>query len=117
MVNPEVREEVPDEQVAPAELVTENYESRDSNGQTDIAQEDQLGIPGFVQWAGGVEMVNTAEPAVLLALSATLALAFVVVVSGNVGHQVVGPADELLSEEVDEGDDRRLLTELTKFVG
>lgn len=117
MVDPEVRNEVPDEEVGPAEVVAEIDEDGGSDGDAEVAEEDQLGILSLVEGAAGVEVVDAVEKAVLLALAAALALALVVVVAGNVGQEVVGPADELLGNEHEQGDDGGLLAELGQLVG
>lgn len=61
-------------------------------------------------------MVDAGEPTILLALPATLPLAFVAVVTGDVGQEIVRPANQLLSEKIDEGDDRCFLTQLAELV-
>lgn len=117
MVDPEVGDEVPDEEVGPSEVVAEIDESRDGDGEADVAQEDQLGILSFVEGAAWVEVVHAIQEAVLLPLATALGLALVVVVASHVGQQVVGPANQLLSEKHDEGHDGGLLAELRQLVG
>lgn len=117
VVHPEIGNEVPDEHVGPAEGVAEVDEGSGSQANAQVAQQDQLGVLGLVQGAAGVVVVNAGEEAVLLALAATLTLALVVVVAGDVGQEVVGPADELLADQVNQGDDGGLLPELGQLVG
>lgn len=117
MVHPEVWEEVPNEQVVPAKSVTKIDETGDGDSETQVAQENQLGVLSLVQRTAGVEVANATSKAVVLALAAALALALVVVVAGDVGQEVVGPTNQLLANQVDEGDDGGLLAELRQFVG
>lgn len=70
----------------------------------------------LVQGAGGVEVVDTAEQAVLLALALALDLALVVVVAGDVSHEVHGPSTELLADGVEQGVDGSLVSQLGDLV-
>lgn len=116
MVNPEVRDEVPDEHVGEAKLLDEEVQGGHGQADTDVAEDDEMGVLVLVQRGTGVEVVNAAAEAVVLALAATLALALVVVVAGDVGQEVVGPADELLAEEQEQGVDGGLLGQLRQLV-
>lgn len=58
VVHPEIGDEVPDKHVVESVGPAESDEGRDSDGDTKIAQQDQLSILGFVQRAGGVEVVD-----------------------------------------------------------
>lgn len=62
-------------------------------------------------------MVHSIEETVLLALATPLSLLFVAVVSSDVGQEVVGPSNELLAKEVEQGYDGSLFAELGEFVG
>jgi hypothetical protein len=117
VVNPEVGNKVPDGHVVETELLDKEVQSSGGDGNTDIAQDDELGIPVLVKRAAGVEVVNTATKTVVLALATTLLLALVVVVAGNVGHEVVGPANELLEHEHEQSESRSLLSEVSELVG
>lgn len=116
MVHPEVRNEVPNQHVVEAKLLGEEVENSSSNQKAEVAQEDELLVLLLVKWAGRVEVVDTAEVAVLLANTLTLALLVVVVVAGNVGGEVHQPTSELLGDGVDSGGDGSLLGELRKLV-
>lgn len=116
MVNPEVRDEVPDEHVGEAKLLDEEVQGGHGQADTDVAEDDEVGVLVLVQRSTGVEVVNATAETVVLALAAALALALVVVVAGDVGHQVVGPADELLADEDEQGVDRGLLGQLGQLV-
>lgn len=61
-------------------------------------------------------MVNAAAGPVVLALATALSLALVVVVASDVGQEVVGPADELLADEHEQGVDGGLLGQLGQLV-
>jgi hypothetical protein len=86
------------------------------DGETQVTQGNQLRILSLIQRAGGVEMVDTTEVAIALALSAALGLAFVVVVAGDVGEKIHGPSEQLLKEEVGDGGDGGLLHQLIQIV-
>lgn len=117
MVDPEVGDEVPDEHVVPAEVVSEVEEGSGGKGDTDVADDDIGGLLVVEDGGGGVEVVDTTAETVVAALATSLALALVVVVAGDVGEEVVGPADELLAEEHEEGVGGSLLGQLSQLVG
>ena len=117
MVHPQIREEVPHEHVVEAVGTAEDGQDGDGYGQADIAEQDQLGILGFVERAVRAEVVDPAKVAICLALAATLRLALVVVVARHVEEEVHGPAEQLLANGVDEGGDRCLLRQLVQIVG
>lgn len=117
VVNPEVGNKVPDGHVVETELLDEEVQSSGHQTNTNIAEDDELSILVLVQRAAGVEVVDTTTEAVLLALAATLTLALVVVVAGNVGEEVVGPADELLEDEHKKSESGGLLSKMGKLVG
>lgn len=116
MVNPEVWDEVPDKHVEPSELASKSVQDGSDDQQAEITEQDQLGVLGLVQWAVGVEMIDTAEETVTLALSTSLALAFVEVMAGNVGEKVHGPSKKLLENHVDNGMDGSLLSEFIELM-
>lgn len=116
MVNPEVRDEVPDEHVGEAKLLDEEVQGSHGQADTDVAEDDEVGVLVLVQRGTGVEVVNAAAGTIVLALAAALALALVVVVAGDVGQQVVGPPDELLADEDEQGVDGGLLGQLGQLV-
>lgn len=116
MIHPEIRGEIPYGQIRPAiPLADQDQHGRD-DGQPEIAEQDQLRILGFVQRARWVEVVDAVEEAVRLALAATLALALVVVVAGDVAQQIARPTAQLLLEEIHEGHDGRVLRQLGQLV-
>lgn len=117
MVDPEVGNKVPDGHVVEAKLLHEEVQTSSDQTNTNVAQDDELSITVLIQRAAGVEVVDTTAETVLLALSATLALALVEVVAGDVGHEVVGPANELLQDQHEQGESGSLLGEVSEFVG
>lgn len=116
MVNPEIREEVPNEHVRPAESVTEIHQGGRRQTDTDITQHDEVGVLVLKQRGAGVKVVDTTAIAVVLALATSLTLPLVVVVAGDIGEQVVGPADKLLANEHQQGIDGSLLSELAQLM-
>lgn len=61
-------------------------------------------------------MVDAGGISVYLALSTAFRLTLVVVVAGNIEEEVHGPAEQLLSDRVEEGSDWSLLSQLVQFV-
>jgi hypothetical protein len=116
VVDPKVGDEVPDGHVVEAKLLDEEVQSGTHQTDTNVAQDDELSIAVLVKRAAGIEVVNTATETVVLALATALLLALVVVVAGNVGHEVVGPADELLENKHDQSEGGSLLSEVSKLV-
>ena len=116
VVDPEPGNPEPNGSVGPAKGVAEVDLDESAEGDAEIAEGDELRVLLLVQGAAGVEVVDAATHAVLLALTASLALALVVVVAGDVGHEVVGPADELLPDEHGQGEDGSLLGQLGHLV-
>lgn len=116
MVDPEVRKKVPDQHIVPAKLVDE--EAEHSGGQTDtnVAKDNEPSILFLEKRAAGVEVADTTTETVVLALSTALTLALVVVVAGNVGQEIVGPANELLAKEHQKGVNGGLLGQLRQLV-
>lgn len=116
VVDPEVRDTIPDEEVEPAIVLTNIVQAGASDEETDITQYDQLGVLGLVQRAGWVEVVDTSEVTITLALSTSFRLTLVVVVASNVGEEIHWPSEELLQEKVPSGQDRGLLHKLTNLM-
>lgn len=116
MVHPKVGDKVPDSHVCPAEAVPKVGEGTNGKSESDIRENDILGVFGVEDGAAGIKVVYATPEPVLLTLATALALALVEIVSGDVGQKVVGPADELLEEEVQCRVDGSLFTELTEFL-
>lgn len=115
VVDPEVRDTVPHEQVQPAIGGADIVQKRTGKEETNVTQDNQLGILGLVQRARGVEVVDRTTPAVLLALAAALGLLLVVVVASHVGGQVQQPAEQLLADHVGSSGNGGLLNELAEL--
>lgn len=116
VVHPEIGDEVPDEQVGEAVVVANVPESSGDSGKANVASKDQVLVLLLIQGARGVEVVDTAKEAVLLALALALRLPLVEVVAGDVADEVQRPASELLSDGVDKGSNGGLLGQLIKLV-
>lgn len=93
MVDPQVWHEIPDGKVRPAEICADPVQGGAGDHQAKIAEEDEGCLLGLEQWAGRAEVVDSAEEAVLLPFPTTLRLAFVVVVTGDIRHQIQGPSE------------------------
>lgn len=116
VVNPEVRDDVPDKQICPAIGLTDIVESNSRETQTEIAQCDQLRILVLVQGAGKIEVVDAAKPTILLAFTAAFGLTLVVVVSGDVSGKVQQPSKQLLQHHMRCSRNGSLLHEFAQFV-
>ena len=81
VVYPEIRQEVPHKQVGPAEVAADKVQGTANDCDAEIAEGNELGVFGFVEWGSGVEVVHTSTKPILLALAATLLLKLVVVVA------------------------------------
>lgn len=62
-------------------------------------------------------MVDTPEVSVLLALTTTLRLTFMVVVPSNIGEEIHGPSEKLLENKIGSGQDGGFLHQLRQFMG
>lgn len=116
VVNPKVGNTIPKENVEGSKLLGSGIQRVSHQGNSDVGQNNQLGILGLVQRRGRVEVRNSSKVSVLLSNSTSLLLAVVVVVSGNVGEEVKNPSNELLGDRVGEGSDGSLLGELGNIV-
>lgn len=116
MVDPEVWQEVPDQHVGPAELLDEQAEHSGGQTDTNVTEDNEPCILLLEKRAAGVEVADTTTESIVLALATALTLALVVVVAGDIGQEVVGPADELLAEKHEESVDGSLLGQLRKLV-
>ena len=116
MVDPEVRNEVPDEHVDPAELVAKKVQDSTGNRDAEVTEQDQLLILPLVQRARWDEVVDTTAETVVLANTLALGLLLVLVMASDVAEDICRPADELLSDEVKERGDRGILGELVELV-
>ena len=116
MVHPQIGDAIPHREVEPAVRRANIVQGGADDGQTDVAQEDQLRILGLIQRAGRVEVVDTAKVSVALALATAFGLAFVVVVASHVGEEVQGPPEQLLQEHVDDRSNGGLLHQLVELM-
>lgn len=116
VIDPEIRHKIPNCKIGPAVFATDQVQRCRSDGQSKIAEKDQIGILRLVKWASRVKVVNTTEKAVLLALATTLGLARVLIVSSDVAEEVHRPATQLLSYDVYDGSNGGLLDQLVQLV-
>lgn len=116
MVHPEIRQDVPDQEVGPAEVLADLVKGSSNDEQTEVTQENEVRVLGIVQWAARIEMVDATEESIFVPLAATVALTLVLVVTSDVGQQVHGPAAKLLVEEVESGGQRRLLGQFVQLM-
>jgi hypothetical protein len=112
VINPQIRQNVPYEQVGPAIGLSNRDQDAGSDQEPEITQCDQLGIFSLVQWAGRIEVVNTSTKTVLLSLPAAFELAFVEIVTGNIGHEICWPASELSAKKTEGCEDWGLFRQL-----
>lgn len=116
VVDPKVWSEIPDGHVGEAELLAEQDEASNDDSKTEVTEEDELSILGFEKRTSRVEVIDTSSKSVDLSFSASLTLTFVVVVASNIPKQVHGPAENLLSDGMDDGSDWGFLGQLVDLV-
>lgn len=116
MVDPQVGKEIPNTHVGEAVGFAKSEKDAGDDDKTEITQENELGVLGLIQRAVWVEMVDTLEPAICLALASSLMLLLMVVVASDISKEVQWPAEQLLSDRVNEGSDWGLLGELVDFM-
>lgn len=116
MVDPEIGCNIPDKEVGHPICLADPVQGAEGEQETEIAEQDQISILGLVQRALGVEVIDTASPAVTLAFSASFALRLVVVVAGDVEEEICGPPSELLDKQGIDGDDGGLFGEFLDLV-
>ena len=116
VIDPEIRHQIPDSQVRPAVIPSDQKQEAACNEQTKIAQKYQLAILGLVQWARRTEMIDTSAEPVFLPFAAAFDLALVLIVAGDISEQVKGPTKQLLSDQVSRCGDRSLLHQLIQLM-
>lgn len=116
MVHPEIRHTVPNEEIDPAKVRSNIIEHAAHEEESQVTQNDELSILGLIQRAVGVEVVDASEITIPLALSASLGVVFMVVVAGDIGEQVHGPAEELLQDQIGGSQKGGLLHQLRQLV-
>jgi hypothetical protein len=116
VVDPEPGNDVPNEDSLETVDLADESEDGESDGKTEVTEEDQLLVLALVKRAVGQEVANTATEAVEPAGTLALGLLGVVVVAGDVEEQVHGPAGNLLTDHVDGGVDGSLLHELVHLM-
>lgn len=115
VVDPEVWDDVPHEQVREPVLVSDKSKDRGCDGKTEVGQEDQVLVLLLVKRTAGQEVVDAAI-AVLLADTLALRLLGVVVVASHVLKEVHWPSTKLLNQERNGSVDWSLLHQLVHLV-
>ena len=100
MIDPQVWQDIPHQQVGPAEVATDVVENATDDGNAEIAESDELSIFGLIERRCSVEMVDTACDSVLLALATTLLLVLVLVVASHISNEISRPSAKLLNNEL-----------------
>jgi len=116
VVDPEVWDNVPDEEVGEAELAADEVEERTGDQETKVGQKNKVLILSLVKRARWHEVVDTTTVAVELAGTFALSLLVVVVVASNVLEKVSWPSTELLHEQEAEGCNWGVLCQLVELV-
>ena len=116
VVHPEVGDDVPHGNIGESEALDGVCKAAKGKSKTDIAVDDVDGLLVVEDGAAGVVVVHTAESTVGLALATALTLTLVEVVSSDIGHKVVGPANKLLGEKVESCENGSLLGKLMELV-
>lgn len=116
VVHPEIRDSVPHEEVEPAKVLSEKVQDAAHDEKAHIARDDELSIFRLVQRTRRVEMVDTSEEPVPLALPTTLWLFLVIVMAGDIGEEIHWPSKQLLENEVGSGEERGFLHQFRQFM-
>jgi hypothetical protein len=116
VVHPQVWHKIPHGHVGPAESVAKVGKGTGGNGKTNIGKDNVLGVLVVKDGGSGIEVIDAAAGTVLLALAAALTLTLVEVVASDIGHEVFGPANELLAKEVQQGIYGSLFAKLAELV-
>lgn len=116
VVDPQIWKTVPEEQVRPAEVRANLIQSCSGDQKTKVAQQDQFRVLRLIQRAAGVEMVHTSEQTILLALSTSLLLGLMLIVTSGVGEEVHGPAEKLLADDPARSGDWCLFSQLVQLM-
>ena len=116
VVDPQIRKDIPDQEVGPAESAANEVKRRANETKTEIAEQNQMRILGIVDRAARIEVVDTAEETILRAVTTSVTLSAVLVVAGNVGQEVSWPATELLVDQVESSSQRSLFGQLVQLV-
>jgi hypothetical protein len=116
VVYPEVWDKIPHKHVLESVSLAKFVENASSNGKTNITQQNELGILGFVQRTRWVEVVNAGGESIDLSFSTSLGLLLMIVVSSDVADEVHGPSEKLLTKRVDNGSDWSFLGQLMNLV-
>jgi len=74
VVDPQIWEEIPDRHIRKSELPAQDRKDTDCDGETDVAQEDELRILHLVKWTGWIEVIDT-------------------IVASHIGEKVHGPPE------------------------
>jgi len=116
VVHPEVRSEIPDSHVGETIGFAEYDENANCNSKAEITKEDELGVLGLIKRTVWVEVVDTTEEPISLALPTTFKLTLVAVVASDIAKEIHWPAQELLSNGVDQGCNWSFFGQLGQFV-
>ena len=115
VIHPEIRQEIPDKQVAPAIRAANHEQGTSNNQQSKIREHNQVLVFLLVQRTSRIEVVDTTI-AILPARAFALELPVVIVVACNVGDQVQWPPEQLLRHQLDCGVNWRLLEQLVHLM-
>lgn len=116
VVNPEIGNEVPNEHIGQSKFAAEEVQSSYGQSDTDVTDDNKVGLLVIEDRTAWVKVVDTTTKTVVLALAAALALTLVEVVAGDIGQDVVGPAEELLSNKHAEAEDGSLSGEFRQLM-
>ena len=116
VVNPEIRNYVPNEQAVPSPVLVHPVKGTESDRNAEIAQEDEVLLLLFIQRAGRPEVVHTTKKSVDRSFALALRLSLVVVMASDIGEEVELPASKLLTDHVDKRSHWGLLGQLVDLM-
>ena len=115
VINPEIWQSIPDQQIGPAEGATEVEQDGASQKEPKVGQQNQTLVLLLIQRAERVEVVD-ATITVLATDALTFRLLMMVVVASDIHDEIQRPSEDLLGNEVSCGEDWSLFEKLVHLV-
>ena len=100
VVHPKVWNNIPNKYTGETIRLTDQGENTQGDEQTEIAEQNQVRILGFIQRAPGIEMVDTTSNSITFAFATAFTLRLMVVVTCDVEEQICRPPTKLLGNQI-----------------
>ena len=115
MVHPEIRQDVPHQEIGPAVASPDQEEDRGGDQKAKIREKNEFLVLLLVQGTAGQEVVD-ATITILASCALALRLLLVVVVASHISEEVHRPAADLLGDQCGGGIDRGVLQQLVHLL-